>query len=253
MAKVTFNGPQLLIELLPGVTSIDVQGEIYGDWKEWALTNPQYPQAMRSTGGDPLPGGKAIGRYFFLLNGWKLLPASPTTTDVEINGNLFTEDGSNLFVTESGIQLIRQVVSQLSDISFVSGSGGGGLTSGQATQLTNIEQKVTITSSSVQVVSGSVSTVQSGVNTLLSSQSLQQTDLNELLQYSVEASASLAILQNAGGSLTPTQATMLLEMYRLLGLDPARPLIVTPSTRQAGPEISQSIGLAGSDVTVTRI
>ena len=73
-------------------------------------------------------------------------------------------------------------------------------------------------------------------------------------------SASLATISNnvdallsAGGSLTPTQATMLLEMYNLLGLDPTRPLIVNPSYRIAGSEISQSIGQTGDTVTVTRL
>jgi hypothetical protein len=40
-------------------------------------------------------------------------------------------------------------------------------------------------------------------------------------------------LENNPG-LTTTQATMLLEMYELLGLDPTKPLVVTKTARTAG-------------------
>ncbi len=42
------------------------------------------------------------------------------------------------------------------------------------------------------------------------------------------------------GSLSESQATMLLEMYELLGLDPSKPLMVTQNSRTAG-TISQTI------------
>lgn len=57
-------------------------------------------------------------------------------------------------------------------------------------------------------------------------------------------------------SLTPTQETMLLEMYRLLGLDPARPLVVSPASRRVpadGSDIDQSIAEVAGVVTVTRV
>jgi hypothetical protein len=58
---------------------------------------------------------------------------------------------------------------------------------------------------------------------------------------------------SAGSGLTSGESTMLLEMYRLLGLDPTRPLIVTSTTREAGGEIEQSISESPpGTVTVTR-
>ena len=54
-------------------------------------------------------------------------------------------------------------------------------------------------------------------------------------------------------SLTTAQENMLLEVYRLLGLDPTRPLVVSPTSRTAGPEISQSIAVAGSEYTAQRL
>jgi hypothetical protein len=57
---------------------------------------------------------------------------------------------------------------------------------------------------------------------------------------------------SAVGGLTGPQTTMLLEMYRLLGLDPTRPLVVQATYKGAGPDIEQDIAKVGGTVTVTR-
>ncbi len=56
-----------------------------------------------------------------------------------------------------------------------------------------------------------------------------------------------------GGGLTVGQALMLTELYRLAGLDPTRPLVVTATTRDAGAEIAQTIDEAAGTVTVERL
>jgi len=61
----------------------------------------------------------------------------------------------------------------------------------------------------------------------------------------------LLTLQNGQG-LDTAQATMLLEIYRLYGLDPTRPLVVTNSSRNAGAGISQTIVSGAGTTTVTR-
>lgn len=61
----------------------------------------------------------------------------------------------------------------------------------------------------------------------------------------------LMTLQNS--NLTTEQATMLLEIYRLLGLDPTKPLIVSKTSRTAGSEINQAIADTGTQTVVTRI
>lgn len=53
-------------------------------------------------------------------------------------------------------------------------------------------------------------------------------------------------------SLTNTQSNMILEIYRLYGLDPTRPLVVTETSRSAGAEIQQSITGNTVQTTVTR-
>lgn len=59
----------------------------------------------------------------------------------------------------------------------------------------------------------------------------------------------------SGAALTPTQATQLLEIYRILGLDPLAPLIVSKTARTAGPisqKIEENVPVAGS-VRITRL
>lgn len=58
-------------------------------------------------------------------------------------------------------------------------------------------------------------------------------------------------LQNGMG-LDSTQATMLLELYRIMGLDPSKPLIVTQSSRTAGVEIQQTISTNATQTNVVR-
>lgn len=66
------------------------------------------------------------------------------------------------------------------------------------------------------------------------------------------AAGTMGEIMGAGGSLTPDQATQLLELWRLAGLDIARPLAVTATDRDAGAEIHQDITEASGTVTVTR-
>jgi hypothetical protein len=68
-----------------------------------------------------------------------------------------------------------------------------------------------------------------------------------------ELSSELVHLVSLQNGLTSNQATMLLELYRIMGLDPAHPLVVTRSSRTAG-DISQTIvDDDGTSTTVTRI
>jgi hypothetical protein len=61
----------------------------------------------------------------------------------------------------------------------------------------------------------------------------------------------ITTLQNGQG-LDSNQAIMLLELFKLSGLDPTKPLIVTKTSRIAG-DISQSITGDANSTTVTRV
>ena len=88
----------------------------------------------------------------------------------------------------------------------------------------------------------------------LSPQSLAAAVWNSLVvSFQQSGSMGEALATAGSGGLSPTQVTMLTEMYRLAGLDPTRPLVVTATTRDAGAEIEQSIVEApAGTVTVTR-
>ena len=95
MAKVSFDGLNKTINILPGVISIDVASELYSEWKRWLLIgdNSKWEQAFRTSGGDPTnPEQTAFTpQYFFLINGWVL--SCSTGNKVSVQTNLYPDDG----------------------------------------------------------------------------------------------------------------------------------------------------------------
>lgn len=68
-----------------------------------------------------------------------------------------------------------------------------------------------------------------------------------------ELSSELVHLVSLQNGLTSGQSTMLLELYRLMGLDPSRPLYVDQTSRSVSPEITQEINNNGIRTIVTRV
>ena len=68
-----------------------------------------------------------------------------------------------------------------------------------------------------------------------------------------ELSSELVHLVSLQNGLTTGQSTMLLELYRLMGLDPTRPLYVDSNSRTILPEIEQAIDNNSARTIVTRI
>ena len=103
MSKVTFDGPNKLIIVDNGITELDVQIDIYSDWKEWMVigSNSKYLVAITAVGGDPLPGSQKLGITFFLESGWKIRPYEGDHT-LTVTGNLYARDGSSPFVHTIG-------------------------------------------------------------------------------------------------------------------------------------------------------
>lgn len=101
--KVTFDGPNRLIFINAGETSIDVQEDIYSNWKEWTRTrnNATWPIAISTLGGDPITETTFVGDTYFLENGWRIQPWIPGANGsngyiLDIVGNIYTrEPGQN--------------------------------------------------------------------------------------------------------------------------------------------------------------
>jgi hypothetical protein len=110
--KVTFDGANKLIYVNTGEAEIDVEVDLYSDWKEWAILrdNLKFDAAMRVVGGDPTPTG-ALGATFFLINGWQIL----VDHAVNFTGNLYSDDYDTPYTVEEGVELATTTVSNLID------------------------------------------------------------------------------------------------------------------------------------------
>ena len=92
MALVTFVGETKKIIIHSGVTSIDAGIDLYSDWKEWVLDidNSKWLAAFRTFGGDETSESQYAPKYYFLINGWKVVAVD---MEVVIQTNLYSEDG----------------------------------------------------------------------------------------------------------------------------------------------------------------
>ena len=129
--KVEFRGTNKLIVVNTGITELDVQVDLYSDFKEWLKTddNAKYKPAIRTVGGDPTTGIKSVAPYFFLTNGWKIRPQEGDHT-LTISGNLFVDEpgtyGYNLTIPTIGDYTVTVVLSTTSDAIVISAGGAGG-------------------------------------------------------------------------------------------------------------------------------
>ena len=214
--KVTFDGINKLILINEGETQIDVQQDLYSDWKEWVRTdnNLKYFPPFNTVGGEPTVAGQRLDVTYFLINGWKIKPYQGTY-DLNLIGNIFDVDGgsikvpadvnrfnpNNITINTNTSVIVRQI-----DANSAS-SGSGGLTDDESTALFNIEGKV------VSIYGGATPV----------SASLEQEQLTTLNDISAKVA----------------------EIWALHGLDIANPLTVTRTSRTFD-DIVQTIATTGS-------
>ena len=138
MAKVTFDGTNKKIIVNDAITELDVQVDLYSDWKKWLKENDnsKFLPAMRTVGGDPTTGVKSVAPYFFLTNGWKIRPYEGNHT-LFITGNLFVDEpgtyGDNIVIPTLGYFTVMVSTSMTSDAIVV--SAGSGLNTEEHNQL----------------------------------------------------------------------------------------------------------------------
>lgn len=127
--NVEFDGLNKLIKVNATITTLDIQTDLYSDWKEWIQQedNSKFLPAIRTIGGDPTIGQKTVAPYFFLMNGWKIKPYSWNHT-LNLIGNLFVDNpevyGSNIVVPPDGQFTVLVNMSTTSDASvLLTGSG----------------------------------------------------------------------------------------------------------------------------------
>ena len=96
----TFDGANLVVTLDSGVTTIDIQDDLYEAWKDWMLESPanrKYPVLFDILGSQviDLATGVDTGAIFFLRNdlGWRIKPPEEDITIYAI-GNLAPKDST---------------------------------------------------------------------------------------------------------------------------------------------------------------
>lgn len=257
--KVTFDGPNKLIIINNNVIDLDVQTDIYSDWKEWTLLedNLKYLPALNTVGGDPTVAGQRLDVTYFLINGWKLKPY-PGTYTLNLVGNIFDVDGADIKVPADIIKnepnnitinlntsvIVRQVNSGTSSTS------GSGLTSAESTSLYNIEDKVIIIESLLQSpisasLVGSQLTQLTNIESLSTSQSIQ---ISSLVETNVSQSNQLTSLVETNYSQSIQLSELqnkLFEVWQLHGLDISFPLTVNQTSRVFG-DVDQTISTTGT-------
>ena len=200
--------------------------ELYSRSIDWLASgdNAKYDAVFRTAGGDDLGGGLSIPPYFFLQGSWRVKPVESDQT-LTINGNLFVDgDGDPVVPTDGVFQVLVKTVVPV-QAQGISTSGGSSITVGD------------IEASIILAKKADVLAVPAAVRANL------VVELDRI---------DAAISSISSGALSATQATMLLEMYNLLGLDPTKPLIVTETSRTAG-AITQDIATTATETIVSRI
>lgn len=131
-----FDGVNRVIKLSSGIRSVDTI-DLYSSWKRWVSGGEaEYAPAFRTVGGDPLTGSLRSPVYYFLINGWKVEPASESHT-LDVQTNLYAEGGEDPFQTPTGNYSIR-VNNKVSDAQIVTVTTGSGLSNEQAEDLKSI-------------------------------------------------------------------------------------------------------------------
>lgn len=143
----------------------------------------------------------------------------------------------------------------------VAGAAAGAVTASSSTEMT-AEASAVAHMTAAAALSVEMSAEPTGIGhmaaTISSYTELSVEGLRDAIWNSVAASYSspgtMGELLNAAGSggLASEFQTILRELYRLAGLDPTKPLVVTTTTRTAG-DIEQAISEASGTVTVTRV
>lgn len=138
----TFDGDNLLITLDSAVYTVDVEQDIYSEWKKWMLlgVNDKYEHAFDTTGGDPISATSEVAPYFFLKNdsGWRIKGPEEDGT-FRLVGNLFARDPDvDIFIPTTGnfTQTIILEVTSKGTVEIV--STGSGLSAAQDQKLTEV-------------------------------------------------------------------------------------------------------------------
>lgn len=250
--KVSFDGVNKIIYVHPDATTFDIRADLYTSWVDWLVLydHTKFLPAIRVTGLDPIGAGVYTGDTYFLINGWKL---SINLQNTKVTGVLYSDDYDTAFYTPELVPQYPAVVSSL--VTTVS-TGGSGATPAQIWSFNNRTLtsaaviKTGIESSTVLAKQVTVDSIKSKVDTLSNGPSAET--IANAVRADLDSDLNSILSNTTNGALTNQQATMLLELYRLMGLDPTKPLVVTQHQRVVG-DIVQQIDSTATETSIIRI
>jgi hypothetical protein len=223
--------------------STDVKKDLWSRWVDWHALNDWALPAFGRAGGNLRPTGEYASSDFSLLtsDGWRIIMANYPHETV-FNGNLFAEGSDSLFdisrITSQSV--VPRIQGSANLLTYNITSGGSG------TSAESIRIEMDTNSIKLAEIVSKTNAIKVRTDVLEPAPSPQS--IADAVR--LELSPELGMITEGG--LTNQQATMLLEMYRLLGLDPTRPLVVTATSRSAGVEIGQIINTNSTNTIVTR-
>jgi len=116
MSKVTFDWENKLIIVNSWVTDIDVEKDLYSEWKKWSILddNLKYLSAFRTIWGDPTSWTNTAPKFFFLQNWWIL---KVEDLNLNIATNLYSDDYNSPFIIINSSVSNKTTDSQIWNIS----------------------------------------------------------------------------------------------------------------------------------------
>lgn len=211
--KVTFDGINKTISVNFEVTALDIRADVYSAWVNWA----------------------ALQDNTLFLQAIRYTGLDPMGGGVYTGDTYFLKNGWKLLVDLTKVKITGALLSDDFDTAYYAYD----LTPQYPVTVSSLVTTV-VTTNTIPVITGDLGSLT--IPTALENAAAVRTEL----------APELSKIMSQVDGLTPSQQTMLLEIYKLYGLDPSSPLIVTDTSRQAG-TINQNINSTTTQTTVTRV
>lgn len=193
--KVIFDGENKIITVADGVTTLDIQEDLYSDWKEWISLRDytKFLPAIRTIGGDPTSGGQKAGDIYFLINGWRI---AISLEDTAVSGVLYSDDydtpwiskttGNPVYPASVSNLVLKPAAGDLSSLNIpTAAQNATAVRTELSSELANVDASISsrATQASVDALQADVTNLQSDVTTIDLNITNMSTVINDLYKY----------------------------------------------------------------------
>ena len=230
---ISFDGAEQTITLSSGTTTLDAQ-DAYSRWKDWVITGDGAPweHAFEAIGGEEIGGSVLTGDYYFLQDGWTVVPQDADHV-LTVTGNLYpATPGANMFAMPVG----RQIQIQMSRSSLTQTVAvGSGVLPADVTDIATATRDAILTDAT-RFAGANIDAAISSAGGLTVEQAAQLA--------SAATNADVATSTRASLTAQTTQTTWLTRLATVLGA-PGAPASVLSS--------SGTVGAGGTLTTLRRV